>query len=108
MQLHSPISRLAEVFAPGAEKADATKASTDTERYTTDVDAEIAELSAREMLIDKKIGKEIQMLESMPSEIDLGILNVQMKRDHESKRRLKDTLKKWLDEHSAKDDENMK
>uniref|UniRef100_A0A915PTM7 Potassium channel domain-containing protein n=1 Tax=Setaria digitata TaxID=48799 RepID=A0A915PTM7_9BILA len=44
-----------------------------------EIDAEIAELSAREMRIDKKIDKDIQMLEAMPSQIDLGILNARMK-----------------------------
>ncbi|OZC09045.1 Ion channel [Onchocerca flexuosa] len=97
-----------ELIRLSAEKADTARTSVDTGKYNADVDAEIAELSAREMLIDKKIGKEIEMLEAVPSEIDLGILNAQMKNDHESKRRLKDTLKKWLDEHSVKDDEDMK
>ncbi|VBB30555.1 unnamed protein product [Acanthocheilonema viteae] len=68
-----------------------------------DIDAEIAELSAREMRMNEKIDREIQMLEAMPSQIDLGILNAQIKNDGESKRRLRNTVKKWL--RSRKDNE---
>uniref|UniRef100_A0A1I7VQ69 Ion channel n=1 Tax=Loa loa TaxID=7209 RepID=A0A1I7VQ69_LOALO len=81
---------------------DGTKASVSAD---AGINAEIAELSTREMLIDEKIDRDIQMLEAMPSQIDLGVLNAQMKSDDEEKRRLRHNVKKWL--HN-KEDKDMK
>ncbi|KAM3727224.1 Open rectifier potassium channel protein [Dirofilaria immitis] len=80
-------------------KSDLKKSSTTVGTNSASVDAKIAKLSAREMLIDEKINKEMQMLEAIPSEINLGILNAQMKSNDESNRRLKHTLKRLLHEH---------
>uniref|UniRef100_A0AAF5PM41 Potassium channel domain-containing protein n=2 Tax=Wuchereria bancrofti TaxID=6293 RepID=A0AAF5PM41_WUCBA len=69
------------------------------------IDNAIAKLSAREMRMDEKIDREIQMLEAVPSQIDLGILNAQMKNDNEDKQKFRHTMKNWL---SHKENEDMK
>ncbi|VDM93543.1 unnamed protein product, partial [Litomosoides sigmodontis] len=56
-----------------------TGATDNSARVSADIDAAIAELSAREERMDEKIDAEMQMLEAAPSEINLGILNAQIK-----------------------------